>query len=710
MTKNIINVGVGQHIERAMRRYGSYVATDRAVADIRDGLKPVQRRILWSMYELKALPTNNFQKSAKTVGYALGCYHPHGDTACYSTLVGMVHARYPLIEGHGNFGGPLDPAAAMRYTEARLTPLAMHLLQDRDIGQYVPNYSDDKQEPLVLPSRVPMYLLNGSEGIGVGLAARIPPHNLSELIQAIICQIKSPNCHWGTLLNCIKGPDYGQGVLLSTPEEIADLYKEGKGTLRFRCQYHFEEAKDHKLLVVTELAPKFNLGTFLTRMKQLQDDGLIEYCADASSENNLRILVGFTDAYTIQERVIPELYTTDNYQFYAVKRTDQDVLTKDTLVFLNLRDVIQEFIDFRRGVEYKRLTLSRDKELENLEYAEALLIGTKKLRLVYKVIQEYVSFDVWCKDLSVALECTEKQASFILNTKIKHLAKMNIADQKVKIKKIQSTLNSIEKDLGNIDKVIIRNLQELLVFSDDRGMSIGDDAPVLKVSSGTKWLTSNRRKITRLDEAPQKGVIEHIAVCAEQATIITENNFADTVRPHYFAEQKYDSTIVGMVGDACTKLVVLDDRGLLVAIKLPQKRQSYQLIKGATKILSAVGLQKDDKLILISTSLGCGHIKSYRDIITTRPFVYGTNWFQEIDSLYVLPKNAIAFDRNNQCTSKYIEKSKFSFTSATNDADLIIIGDSNYVTTDSGKRYLCDRKEALRLWELGAIINNIINR
>ena len=772
MPSNITKTNLGEYTTNAMRTYGSYVAMERAVADVRDGLKPVQRRIIWAMWEGKNFPGINFHKCAKIVGNVMGLYHPHGSSAIYGALVTMVHERYPLIEGHGNFGGPTDSPAAERYcvtgdtlvatesglypikdledkvgskalslkgryskivkwidsgvqesisietsmgrkltatpnhpilicvknnifewrqlqdlkvgdraccisyinsksyyagttpyildevisitpagmqhvydltventhafigngilchnTESRLTPFAMEVMKDQEVAPYVDNYSGDRKEPLVLTSRAPMILLNGSEGIGVALSACIPPHNLTEVIKALIFLVRNPTCRLDTILNHIQGPDYGTGVLVSSEEDVKALYETGKGTLSYRCKYHFEEDDGTSLLVITDLAPCFNLGTFLTKMKNLQDQGLIDYCSNVSSSDGMKIIVGFSDPTVLMERVISELTVTESYQFYVVKRTDKELLNSETLFQCNLKDFLQHFIDFRRDVEKDRINLELRKENDKLVRATAILLGIQKLETLYPILHnnKTTNLEELGKGVANALGCSIEQAKIILELKLQQLSRMNEVDQEKKLKDINDEIGLLQADLGNIDEVIIKHFKELLQFETGTRTEIRTKEPKLKfdTSDTIKWILSNGKKVTRLNEEPHKRfVYDHLTTCTKYVTVIFEDNSAHILWSSYFTEGKFKVNIVNVIGDNCEKLVVLDDKGLLVVIEQPQKKSVYQLIRGAVKIVGAVGLAKGESLILIDDKKN-ETVIPFSALVATRAFVYG---------------------------------------------------------------------------------------
>ena len=276
---NVEPIEIQEEMERSFLDYAMSVIVARALPDVRDGLKPVHRRILWAMFDQGYTPNRAHVKCAKVVGEVIGNYHPHGDTAAYDALVRMAQSfslRHPLIDGHGNFGSPDASAAAYRYTEARLAPLAMQMLADIDEGtvDFTLNFSGDKEEPSVLPARFPNLLVNGSTGIAVGMATNIPPHNLGEVIDATTFLIDHPDATIEQLMGFIKGPDFPTGALILGRSGIADAYKTGKGAVRMRAVAEIEELRGgREQIVVTELPYQASPDGILKRIGELVDSG-----------------------------------------------------------------------------------------------------------------------------------------------------------------------------------------------------------------------------------------------------------------------------------------------------------------------------------------------------------------------------------------------------------------------------------------------------
>jgi DNA gyrase/topoisomerase IV subunit A len=693
-----------------MHTYGAFVLMDRAVPDVRDGLKPVQRRILWAMQALRK-QGSGFKKSAKIVGDTMGNFHPHGDQAIYDTLVNMTSDRYPLVEGHGNFGSPTDNAASMRYTEARLAPLAEELFKDIDVAQFVPNYSGDNQEPLVLPSRLPLVLLNGSYGIGVGLSTSIPPHNLRELLKVLIYFISKENPSLDAVVKHLPGPDYGYGVMLSSPAEVKSLYETGMGTLQFRCEYEFQTTKEETCLVVTSLAPGFNMESFLKKMRKLAEDGLIEYCSDSTNAQGIKIHVGFKDATVIKDRVLPELHNSQSYQFYVVKRNPEDdsAIGKDNLFSGGLFRMFQEFLDFRRLVETARLHRELKIAKALLLRAMAILAAIQNLKVVYEVLQEPNLKEPSALRLRMAevLHIGENQAQIVLDTKLSQLSRMNEDSQLAKIEDIRTTILSIKEDLSNIDGVIVQHLKDLARFSDERKTRILDESstPKLVIEEVDKFVISQGQKVSRQDKEPsRRHKFDFVAKGTSSVTVVLSNNEAKVLPLSFVTEESFSHPIVGLVGDACTALAAADQQGKIVVIA-PPSRTSYNVMRGATELISAVGVVEDGYLAIVSTT-GKGRLLHSSALEPSRAFVRGKKLFpteefgsskDKVSILYSLPPGSELYDAKGQCLtyegSEYFDgKQKF-----------FVIGEQNFVLVKDDRRDIVNHDEAVKLLKDGVL-------
>ncbi|PYP10608.1 MAG: DNA gyrase subunit A, partial [Gemmatimonadetes bacterium] len=353
-------------IEDEMREsfldYSMSVIVQRALPDVRDGLKPVHRRILFAMHELGLVPGRPYKKSATVVGDVLGKYHPHGDVAVYDSLVRMVQdfsLRYPLVDGQGNFGSvDGDPPAAYRYTEARLTRIAMTMLEDIDKNtvDFVPNFDDRLQEPTVLPSRLPNLIVNGTAGIAVGMATNIPPHNLAETVEAINHLVDHPDASIKDLRKFIKGPDFPTGAIIYGREGIKECYEKGRGrmVLRARAAVEEKESTGRQQIVVSEIPYQVNKANLIAQIAQLANDKKLEGIADIqdySDREGMRIVIDLKrDA--VPAVVLNQLYKHSQMQttFGAIMLALVDGAPKE----MTLKEILEHFIEHRHTVIVRR--------------------------------------------------------------------------------------------------------------------------------------------------------------------------------------------------------------------------------------------------------------------------------------------------------------------------------------------------------------------
>ena len=318
----IETVDLQVEMARSYLDYAMSVIVGRALPDVRDGLKPVHRRVLYAMYDAGYRPDKGYYKSSRIVGDVMGNYHPHGDTAIYDSVVRLAQhwsLRYLLIDGNGNFGSPgNDPAAAMRYTEARLSPIAMEMMRDidEDTVNFVPNYDGRSQEPTVLPSRLPNLLVNGSAGIAVGMATNIPPHNLREIGEAVIYSLEHPDMKQDELLNellkIVKGPDFPTKGLIVGRTGIEEAYRTGRGSITMRAVVQVEEINKRTCLVISELPYQVNPDNLALKIAELVKDGKIKGIADVRDEGNERL--GQRLVIVLQQAAIPKVVLNNLYK------------------------------------------------------------------------------------------------------------------------------------------------------------------------------------------------------------------------------------------------------------------------------------------------------------------------------------------------------------------------------------------------------------
>jgi len=462
--------------EKAYLDYSMYVILDRALPNIADGLKPVQRRIVYAMSELGLSAAAKHKKSARTVGDVLGKYHPHGDTACYEAMVLMAQPfsyRYPLIDGQGNWGSPDDPKsfAAMRYTESRLTPFAQVLLSELEQGtvEWQPNFDGTLEEPRIMPARLPHVLLNGTTGIAVGMATDIPPHNVREVAAACVRLLEKPDSTTGELMKHIQGPDYPTDAEIITPKaEIRAMYNTGAGSIRARAKWSREDGDIVITALPCQVSPAKILEQIAMQMQQKKLPMVEDLRDESDHENPIRLVIvprsGRVDAVELMDHLFA---TTDLERSY---RVNMNMIGLDgrPRVF-NLRDLLGEWLKFRIETVRRRLQHRLDKVDARLHILDGLLVAYLNLDEVIRIIRtEEEPKPV----LMRRFRLSEIQAEAILETKLRHLAKleeMKIRGEQKELKKerdeLEGTLKSSQKLKTQVRDELIADAEE---FGDPR--------------------------------------------------------------------------------------------------------------------------------------------------------------------------------------------------------------------------------------------------
>lgn len=465
---------VGEFAERAYLDYAMYVILDRALPHIGDGLKPVQRRIIYAMSELGLKATAKHKKSARTAGDVLGKFHPHGDSACYEAMVLMAQDfsfRYPLVDGQGNWGSIDDPKsfAAMRYTEARLSPFAQLLLEE--VGQgtvdWVPNFDGTLKEPAILPAQVPHVLLNGTSGIAVGMATDIPPHNLCEVIDACVALIEQPDLSVAALMEYLPGPDYPTGAEVITPKaQLQALYEKGNGTLRQRARYQVEDGVN---IVIDALPFQTAASKVLTQIAEQMRAKKLPMVVDLRDESDhtapVRLVIEVKSKRVDVEAVMQHLFaTTDLERSYRVNLNVIGLNGKPQVKPLN--QLLNEWLRFRLETMRRRLQHRLDKVKARLHILDGLLIAFLNIDEVIRIIRE----EEHPKPvLMQTFNLTETQAEAILELKLRHLARL----EEMKIRTEQAELaqerDKLEQTLGSERRLKTLVKKELLTVRETYG-------------------------------------------------------------------------------------------------------------------------------------------------------------------------------------------------------------------------------------------------
>jgi DNA gyrase subunit A len=462
--------------------YAMSVIVGRALPDVRDGLKPVHRRVLYAMNELGLGPTRSYAKCAKIVGEVMGNYHPHGDSAIYDTLVRMAQdfsMRYELVDGQGNFGSvDDDPAAAMRYTEARLARIATEMLRDLDMDtvDFVPNYDGSRQEPLVLPARFPNLLVNGSSGIAVGMATNIPPHNLREVIDATIAYIEDPEIDVEGLMEHVKGPDFPTGGVILGRAGIRDAYETGRGRVRVQARAHIEPLKQGKeAIVVTELpfmVKKGGDGGLIQKIADLVHEKKIPEISDLRDESDKR---GMRLVIELKRDAIPKVVLNKLYKHTSMQTTfgvNMVALVDNVPRTLNLRAVIHNYVAHQREVIVRRTKHELAEKEARAHILEGLLIALENLDAIIELIRASRDREAAREQLVERFELSAIQATAILDLRLSQLTALEadaIAQEHADVTERIAELRAILGDESRVLSVIKEELGEIAErFGDSR--------------------------------------------------------------------------------------------------------------------------------------------------------------------------------------------------------------------------------------------------
>ncbi|MCM8711918.1 DNA gyrase subunit A [Clostridium sp. SYSU_GA19001] len=446
--------------------YAMSVIVGRALPDVRDGLKPVHRRILYSMYELGLTPDKGYRKCARIVGDVLGKYHPHGDTAVYDALVRMAQdfsIRYTLIDGHGNFGSvDGDGAAAMRYTEAKMSKITLELLRDinKNTVEFIPNFDGEEQEPSVLPSRFPNLLVNGSSGIAVGMATNIPPHNLGEVIDGIVMLIENPEVTILDLMSKIKGPDFPtSGIILGT-SGIREAYETGRGKIIVRAKTNIEEEKGRQRIIVTELPYQVNKAKLVENIADLVRDKKIEGISDLRDESDregMRIVIELkkdVNANVILNQLFKHTKLQDTFGVIMIALVNNEPQT------LNLKQILVHYVDFQKEVIRRRTQFDLDKALARAHILEGLRIALDHIDEVISLIRSSRTTEQARTGLMEKFGLSEKQAQAILDMRLQRLTGLER-------QKIEDEYNELMKDIAYYKEILANESLVLKIIKDE---------------------------------------------------------------------------------------------------------------------------------------------------------------------------------------------------------------------------------------------------
>ncbi len=479
---NIIPVDLDNEMRKSYIDYSMSVIVGRALPDVRDGLKPVHRRILYAMYEDGITPDKPYKKCATTVGNVLGRYHPHGDASVYDAMVRMAQdfsMRYPTIDGHGNFGSvDGDPAAAYRYTESRMAKLSLHMLTDidKDTVDFMPNFDESRDEPIVLPSRFPHLLVNGSDGIAVGMATKIPPHNLGEVIDGVVALIDNPDITLDELMEYIPGPDFPTGAQIMGSAGIRAAYATGRGKLKIRAKTEIQQWKEgRERIVVTEIPYMVNKARLIEKIADLVHEKRVEGISDLRDESDrdgLRIVIELkrdVNAQIVLNQLFKYTQLEDSFSVIMLALVD-----RTSPKVLSLKEVLTQYLDFQKEVIVRRTKFDKKKAEARAHILEGLKKALDNIDEVISIIRN--SYNDAKQRLIDRFEFTDVQAQAILDMRLARLAGMEREKIENELRDVLALIEHLTEVLGSEQMVLDIIKEEITAikekFGDERRTSI----------------------------------------------------------------------------------------------------------------------------------------------------------------------------------------------------------------------------------------------
>ncbi len=598
--------------ESAYLNYSMYVIMDRALPFIGDGLKPVQRRIIYAMSELGLNATAKYKKSARTVGDVLGKFHPHGDIACYEAMVLMAQPfsyRYPLVDGQGNWGAPDDPKsfAAMRYTESRLSKIAEILLGELGQGtvDYQPNFDGTLEEPQYLPARLPHILLNGTTGIAVGMATDIPPHNLNEIAEAAVMLLDNPQAGLDDLLTVVQGPDFPtEAEIISPKAEIRKIYESGRGSIKMRAVWKKEDGEVIITALPHQASPSKIIAQIAEQMSAKKLPMVEDIRDEADHENPVRIVLVPRSNRVDSDALMAHLFaTTDLEKSYRVNMNMIGLDNKPAVK--NLSEILTEWLSFRRTTVTRRLQYRLDKVLARLHILQGLMIAFLNIDEVIEIIRNE---DEPKSVLMTRFNLSDEQAEAILNLRLRHLAKLEEHELQAEQAKLEEERLSLEQILSSERR--LNNLIKKEIQQDAKTYASPRNSPIV-------------------ERAEAKAISESEMTPAEAVTVIlSEMGWVRCAKGHdidvqglsYKAGDKYLAHAYGKSNQAA---VFIDSTGRSYALdplSLPSARSQGEPLTGKLTLPSgasveSVLIENEDQALLMASDAGYGFICKFEDLV-----------------------------------------------------------------------------------------------
>ena len=600
------------YTEKAYLDYSMYVILDRALPHIGDGLKPVQRRIVYAMSELGLSAQSKHKKSARTVGDVLGKFHPHGDSACYEAMVLLAQpfsTRYPLVDGQGNWGSPDDPKsfAAMRYTEARLTPIAKILLDELGHGtvDWQPNFDGTLKEPKLLPARVPSILLNGTTGIAVGMATDIPPHNLREVVNAAIHLLDDPAASASDLMRFVPGPDYPTTAEIISPSaDLRKIYETGNGSIRMRATYASEDGDIVINALPHQASPARILEQIAAQMQAKKLPMIVDIRDESDHENPIRLVLTPRSNRVNAEEVMMHLFaTTDLEKSYRVNLNMIGVDGRPQVK--SLHSILTEWLDWRRQTVTRRLTHRLDQVMDRLHILEGYLVAYLNIDEVIQIIREE---DEPKHELMLRFGLSEIQANAILDLRLRHLAKLEEV-------KIQVEQTELEKEQKYLEGVLGSRAKMTRLMRDE----LTQDAEIYGDERHSPIVARQEARALREDQL----------VAAEPVTVVLSDNGwirsakGHDIDPRALTYKSGDQYLTSAQGRSNQPLVAFDTTGRAYSVQthtLPSARSQGEPLSGRIDLtinakITQLALADETTQWVLATDHGYGFICKHGDLL-----------------------------------------------------------------------------------------------
>ncbi len=591
--ENIVNIKIEEEMQTAYLDYAMSVIVGRALPDVRDGLKPVHRRALYTMHEMSNYWNRPYKKSARVVGDVMGKYHPHGDTAIYDTIVRMAQdfsMRYPLVDGQGNFGSvDGDSPAAMRYTEVRMARITSEIIADieKETEDFVPNYDGSTKEPSVLPAKIPNLLINGSSGIAVGMATNIPPHNIVEVLDAIVEVIKNRSCTVEDLMKIVKGPDFPTAAFIMGKEGIKNAYKTGRGIVKMRAKVDVEEGKrDKELIVITEIPYQVNKARLVEKIANLVKEKKLEGISDIRDESDrkgMRVVIETRKGENVQV-IINRLYKlTQLTETFGVIML---ALHNGQPKLMNLKEFLSAFVDHRKNIIVRRSMFDLRKAEARAHIIEGLLKAIDHIDEVVALIRKSKNPEEAKNGLVKKFAFTEIQAQAILDMRLQRLTGLE--------------RDKLDNELGELKK-LIKKLKDLLSNEALQYETIVQECTEIKERYGDKRRTQIIRDEGQIDE-------EDLIEDAEMIVTITNQGYIKRLPPEtYRAQRRGGMGIKGMTtneedfvttlftADTKSYMLVFSNLGKVYWLKVHQIPEGTRTSRGKA-IASLLNLSNVEKI------------------------------------------------------------------------------------------------------------------